>query len=205
MNDITNALHTINQYTHILCTIDNMIEKDFSLSDEFFNEFHKRFKLCLVNYNLSFFDDICNHYKINFHMYENFSNYSNFNAKKPDIKKSDLSYAQYAHNAIQKDISALRSLKSAVIKKFVDSYESKSADDKYVLCKVDSYHVHTTSDAVSDDVLKNLKVEDTINHKSDDPDVLQFIRRLFDLSKKGIRKLQDIEDTYNYLISAINE
>lgn len=207
MQQIADALCTINQYAHVLIGVASMIDNNFCYTEKFY----ERYKYS-GNYIYCFrlIDKITDYYNVHFFLVENTQKYRKYVIDSIETITIipepnyivDLSRKNEAIQLISSDVSDLRNLKETIIKLYgvIDSVDPTGT---YALFHVGTYPVHTTVDNVDANIVKTIPRKDTIKNYADDTYMEDIMRdRLLKMSKRNVT-IDDVQQAYDTLMEAM--
>lgn len=207
MQQIADALCTINQYAHVLIGVASMIDNNFCFTEKFYETY--RYSGNYI-YCFRLIDKITDYYNVHFFLVENTQKYRKYVIDSIDTitiipepnYAVDLSRKNEAMQLIASDVSNLRNLKESIIKLYgvIDSVDPTGT---YALFHVGTYPVHTTVDNVDANILKTIPRKDTIKNYADDTYMEDIMRdRLLKMSKRNVT-IDDVQQAYDTLIEAM--
>ena len=207
MQQIADALCTINQYAHVLIGVASMIDNNFCFTEKFYETY--RYSGNYI-YCFQLIDKITDYYNVHFFLVENTQKYRKYVIDSietitiiPEPNYAvDLSRKNEAMQLIASDVSNLRNLKESIIKLYgvIDSVDPTGT---YALFHVGTYPVHTTVDNVDANILKTIPRKDTIKNYADDTYMEDIMRdRLLKMSKRNVT-IDDVQQAYDTLMEAM--
>lgn len=209
MQQIADALCTINQYAHVLIGVASMIDNNFCFTEKFYESY--RYSGNYI-YCFQLIDKITDYYNVHFFLVENTQKYRKYVIESIETITIlsepnyivDLSQKDKALQLIASNVSELRSLKESIIKLY-GVLDSVDPTGTYALFYVGTYPVHAmiSNLDLSADILQAIPRKDTVKNYDNNTYLEDIMRnRLLKMSRRNVT-IADVQQAYDTLMEAM--